>query len=168
MRPMNRKKCYKKAWPRKNLGEVVNFLERIHPEGLNLNTLARELNTTEQAVSYIFNKDDMKLSKAQFIAETYGYHISLFFPEKTYPGGLSAPPPKRIFRNAGELTGLAKYISDSNYSISFVSMRAGKTSQMLMNALTTGDIYISNLYVILEALGITVIWKFIKKINKDE
>lgn len=164
---MGRTKSYKKSWPRKNLGALVNFLEEQHPEGINLYVVADKLGITEQAVSYIFVKDDMKLSRAQEIAAAYGYSIMLYFPEKTYPEGIIPPPMKYKFENAGQLSGLVKYISDCNYSIGFVSKMIGMNPQMILTAFKKGEIFISNLYSIVNALGINVIWKFYK-INDTE
>lgn len=157
------REIYNKSWPKKNLGELVNFLERIHPEGLSLKILSDEIGITPQGLSSLFSRDNAKLSRVEQIVGRYGYELKLFFPVRTFPvEGIEIPPPKRTFPNAGNLAGLVRYINDSNYSIKYVANLIPRYPSLLTRAFETGDILISNLYQILDALGICVLWKFIK------
>lgn len=159
-----RTKQYNKHWPKKNLGSLVSFLEERHPEGLSLSTLAGELGVTKASISNMFNKDDIKLSKAETIAEHYGYRLKLFFPLKRYPENYM--PPVRIketFPNAGNLEGMYVYIRDSGMRLVDAANKCGITRKSLANALTKGDIQLSVLNQFLDGFEICVIWKFEKK-----
>ena len=158
----NRDKGYIKKWPRKTLSEVLNFLEMVHPEGLNIRILAQELGMTPGSVSNLFRRDNMKLSKVEKIAEAYGYQVRLLFPTKTYPEGITPPKHGKTFKNAGKLTGLAMYIYDSNRNIHFVSREMKMYSTMLNNAFSSGDILLTNLYKVTDHLGIVFLWRFEK------
>lgn len=161
------RKTYTKKWPKKTLAELVSFLEERHPEGLALKTVSEEIGVTPQALSSMFCKDDARLSRIEQIAETYGYTLRLFFPLKTFPvEGIVVPPPKRTYANAGNLAGLVRYINDSNYSIKYVSELVPVYPSMLTRAFETGDIMVSKLYRVADALNICFIWKFIK--NKTD
>lgn len=151
----------KKKWPRKNLGELLNFLEEQHPEGLSLYALAERMKMERGGVSNMFRKDDMKLSKAEEIARRYGYELRLFFPIRRYDDGYIPQPPKIQYNNAGNLSGLVKYIQDSEYSVSFVAEKTGVAPIVLHHAFKTGNIKISTLNALLDHLGLCVIWKFI-------
>ena len=163
---MARKLAYRKHWPRKTLGELLNFLEDLHPEGLTLKGLSDELGMNVGAISNIFNRDDLKLSKAEEIVRTYGYELRLFFPVKTYPVGIERPQYSRTFENAGNLTGLARFIYDSNWTIHSVSKSIGVYTTTLTNAFESGDIQLSRLYQITDLLGICFFWKY-EKITGD-
>lgn len=156
------KRVYRKRWPRKNLGELLNFLEGLHPQGLSLNELSGELGLTVGALSNLFMRDDLKLSRAEYIVSAYGYRLRLFFPVKTYPEGITPPVYTRKFDKAGNITGLAKYIYDSNWTINSVSKEIGIWPSILTNAFNKGDILLSNLYRITDALGIYFIWEYDK------
>lgn len=157
------REIYNKNWPRKNLGELVRFLEKMHPEGLALKTLSEEIGITQQALSSLFSKDDAKLSRIEQIVRCYGHELKLFFPLRTFPvEGIEIPPPKKTFPNAGNLSGLIRYINDSNYSIKYVAGLIPRYPSLLTRAFETGDILMSNLYQVLDALDICVIWKFVK------
>ena len=159
----NRDKGYIKKWPRKTLSEIIDFLEMVHPEGLNIRILAGELGMTPGSVSNLFRRDNMKLSKAEKIAEAYGYEITLLFPTKKYPEGINPPNHGKTFEKAGKLRGLAMYIYDSNRNVHFVSNEMKMYSTMLNNAFNTGDILLTNLYKVTDHLGIIFFWRFEKK-----
>lgn len=156
------RKTYVKKWPRKNLGEMLNFLETMHPEGLRLDVLAKKMECTVNNVSAVFLKDDMKLSKAEAIARLYGYELKLLFPVREFNPGEKVPEPKKKYENAGNLSGLARYISDNEYRLTMVSFASKCNEQVISRALTNGDILISTLYKIIEGLDISVIWRFEK------
>lgn len=155
-------RIYTKKWPRKNLGELVNFLELQHPEGLSLRSLADDLDVTAQTVSRTFIRDDMKLSRAEEIAKAYGYELKLFYTEKEFLFEPINPVKRKNFPNAGNLAGLIKYIYDCNYSVAYVCTLANMNYNILMAALTNGDIFVSRLYEIVNALKIEVLWIFDK------
>ena len=157
---------YKKCWPRKNLGEVVLFLESIHPEGLSINVIGKEIGMTPGAVSNMFMKDNMRLSKAEEIARKYGYTLTLLFPTKTYPEGIEAPKHGRTFERAGNLAGLAMYIYDSRKTVNSVANEMGIWPTMLVNAMKTGDIFLDKLYKVTDHLRIGVQWIYEKNDEK--
>lgn len=165
---MERKSAYNKRWPRKNLGELLNFIEERHgTDQLSLQELSEDLEMTRGGASSAFRKDDMKLSKVQQIARKYGYRLDLYFPVRTYSDGYVAPKPRRQYPNAGVLTGLVKYIQDSGYSIQFVAEKMNVSPQCIHRAFNNGDISISLLNDFVDALGICVIWKFEKESQEN-
>ncbi len=154
---------YKNTWPRKNLGELLNFLDRIYPEGYTLDTLAEKFGVTRESFSQMFRGDDAKLSKAEAIARAYGYRLTLYFPQKTrLLGELHTSAPRHTYPDAGNLAGLVKYIQDSNISIHHMGLRIGRRYGPINAAFSKGDIKISMLYEILKNLNINVIWNFEK------
>ena len=158
----NGKKAYtKNKWPRKNLGELVNFLEERHPEGLSLSAVAGVLGVKEGAVSNMFSHDDMHLRRVESIAQAYGYTLHLFFPVREL-GDYEPSKPRVIYDDAGNLAGLVKYIQDSEYSLPFIAEQMKISSNTLRHAFRTGDIMMSTLNQMLDALGICMIWKFEK------
>lgn len=162
-----RPETHKKHWPRKNLGDLVNFLEERYPDGLSLAILSEELGVTKGSISNMFIKDDIKLSKAEAIARHYGYELKLFFPMKRYPEDYM--PPVRIkeeYPNAGNLRGMYNYIRDSGMRLIDAARRCELTKKILADALSKGDIQISVLNKFLDGFEICVIWKFVK--NGDE
>lgn len=152
----------RKKWPRKVLGELANFLEQFYPDGLSLTGVAEDLDTTPQAISNMFRRDNMKLSKAEEIATTYGYKLKLFYPVRIFNDGYQPPAPVKTYPNANNLTGLVKYIQDSEWSVTFVAEYCNISTSTLTTAFTKGDIQLSTLYEILDRLGLYVNWKFIK------
>ena len=152
----------RKKWPRKVLGELANFLERFYPNGLSLTGIANDLGMTPQAISNMFRRDDMKLSKAEEIASVYGYRLQLFYPVRVYKDDYVPPAPVRLYPDAGNLTGLVKYIQDSGYSITFVAEHNGMSTSTLTTAFKNGDIQLSTLYRILDCLGLWVSWNFVE------
>lgn len=161
---MQKRKPYTKNWPRKNLGELIGFIEQQYPDGFSLEMLAERMNTSVQNVSRIFVRDDMKLSKAEEITNIFGYKLVLFFPERERIGLDYSPYRKKEYPNAKNLTGLVKYINDSNISINYMSQRINKANIVLMNAFNRGDIFISTLYDITHNLNIEFMWEFRKTI----
>lgn len=163
----NRANVHVKKWPRKNLGEVIDFLERVNPEGVSLQTLADKFGVTRGSISNMFSKDDMKLSKAESIANGYGYELKLFFPRRIHKDGFVPPEPKREFPNAANLSGLVKYIHDSDYSFSWVGEVNGISANVLTRAFEKGDISIRTLKKIIDNLGLCVIWSFEPRKEKE-
>ena len=161
-------KTYKKKWPGKNLGHLIHFLEDRYPQGLSIYTMSKDFQITPQAVSNLFVNDDMKLSKAEWIARLYGYELRLFYPKRTYSFEHEPIKPKRSFPNAGNLAGLVQYIFDSNVSPSHVAQKINLYSGALNRAFEKGDIMLSTLNATTDALGIHVFWQFEKiKSTKD-
>lgn len=155
--------AHNKKWPAKNLGEVMGFLENIFPDGVSGKTLAADLGQTPQSISGLFCKDDMHLSKAEEIARIYGYELKIFYPIRKQYDWFTPPPPKNTFPNAGNLEGLVQYVNDAGWSIRFASQRMNKDPNIVWRAFNNGDIKISTLKQMLDALGICAIWKFIPK-----
>lgn len=158
---------YQKKWQDKvnYLSELLSFLESQHPEGIALKKVAEKLDCSAQHVSQLFIKDDTKLSTIVKIVACYGYELHLFFPEKNYLYG-DKPAPHRLFPDAGLLSGLANYINDSNMTANSVSNMTGLSFDIVNGALTKGDIKISNLYAITDALGINIYWQYEKIIDR--
>lgn len=167
---MNRNEAHKKHWPRKNLGPLVDFLEERYPEGISLAKLSQEFGVTKGSISNMFIKDDIKLSKAEWIALHYGYELKLFFPLKRYPEDYM--PPVRIkeeFPDAGNLTGMYNYIRDSGLRLIDAARKCELTKKVLADALTRGDMQVSVLNKFLDGFEICVIWKFVKvKTEKED
>lgn len=158
-----------KHWPRKNLGELLNFLERQHPEGLAIINIANKLGITQQSVSGMFMKDDIKLSRAEEIADAYGYELKLYFPKRESIFGITPPMSllkEKEYPNIGNLAGLYKYLLDSNITLNHISQRIGMSFGVVQRAFSKGDIFISTLYEILKELNIDVYWSFEEKDNK--
>lgn len=159
------RKAYRKRWPRKNLGELLNFLEEQHPDGVSIQAVSQKMDTCTGNISRMFHNDDMKLSMAEHIADVYGYRLNLFFPVRSLTDGYEPAAPRRTYDNAGNLSGLIQYIQDSEYSIPFVAEQTHVSVGTVRNAFIKGDIKISTLNSILDALAIQSIWKFTKKDN---
>lgn len=159
---------YTKSWPRKNLGELLNFLEQMHPEGISLKALSAKLGMTPGAISNIFMRDDMKLSKAESIVRAYGYELKLFFPTRTFPEGITPPQHGKTFDTAGNLQGLARYIYDGNRTINYVAHSMGMYATMLSNSIKKGDIFLSKLYNVTDSMGICFYWKYIKQEQQEQ
>lgn len=155
-----------KKWPAKNLGAIISFLDQLYPSGIPIEDVAKRMNITAQAISNMFRRDDMKLSKAEEIYESFGYRLKLFYPERNYSDGYVPLPPRFEYPQAGNLSGLVKYIQDSEYSVTFVAEQTGVTTVSIRKAFQTGDIIISRLYHIVETLGISVFWEY-EKIDKQ-
>ena len=164
MRPDN----YRKQWPAKNLGPLINFLEQRYPEGLSLMRLSQDLGVTVGALSNMFNRDNIKLSKAEEIARCYGYKLTLFFPVRTFYGDDKPKPFIREFENTGNLYGMYKYIRDSGYSIEFIAEKMDVSHGVIKHALEKGDIQITMLNRFLNTCGICCIWKFEKETKNEE
>lgn len=165
------RKSYKKKWPKQNLGELIAFLDRQHPEGINLSDVSDVTGMSVKALSYIFIHDDMKLSMAEKFYRCYGYELQLLFPMKDYSmyGIVGAPTiiqKRREYPNAGNLQGLVTYMNDSNMSPNALMTKMGKNVSILLRALKKGDIFISTLYEILDELNIDILWNT-KKIEKQ-
>jgi len=154
----------KKKWPRKNLGELVNFLEREENGDISLETIARRLGVTKGSISNVFCHDDMKLSRAEEIAAMYGYRLVLYYPVQYYgyEDGMVPCEMKKSFPNARNLTGLINYIQQSDFTIAYTARLAGLAPNILYRAFNSGDIMISTLNRCTDALNIITMWKFEK------
>lgn len=157
----------KKKWPRKILGELINFLEEMTPEGISLLAISGRTGASPSSISNAFVRDDMKLSKAEEIASRYGYALKLFFPVRRHEDGYVPAKPKKEYPDAGNLTGLIKYIQDSEYSITFVAERNDISPNVLNRAFKSGDISLNTLYRVLDSLNLCVIWRFEKTNDKQ-
>ena len=146
-----------------NLSEILAFLHSLHPEGLAPGVIAQETGLSSHSLSAAFIKDNMHLSRAEYIAKCYGYKLFLVFPKRKLVNGMAPPPRKREFPNAGNLSGLVDYILDSNYSVAYVAGRVGCGRGLLERAFASGDIMISSLKQITEGLGIEVQWVWEKQ-----
>lgn len=158
----------KKSWPRKNLGELINFLETQHPEGLSLKTMSDRWKVSKANISNVFRRDDMKLSRVEEIAKLYGYELNLYFPVRHLDEGYVPVPPRGKYDNAGKLQGLVKYIQDSEYTISFIAEKMGVAPSTLSYDFRKGDMMLSLLNKMLDTLGICAIWNFEKKNNSKD
>ena len=163
MNTMQTYKTYSKIWPGKVLGELVYFLGQRHPEGIPVKEVAEKLGVTAQYVSYIFLRDDLRLSGAEKIANLYGYELHLYFPQRRFPEGIEAPEHTREYPKAGNLRGLAEYMLDSNWTPHALAQMTGCSYHSLLHAFETGDIMISKLRHIEESLDIQILWKFDEK-----
>lgn len=156
-------KVKKKKWPKKNLGELISFIEQFHPGGVSLEVLAGELETTPQGVSNMFRRDDMKLSRAEEIVRLYGYELKIYYPVREFVDGYIPPEPKKHYPKAGNLSGLVKYIQDSEWSFSFVAEQSKLSPSTLTKAFTKGDILLSTLNNVVDSLGIVTVWRYEKQ-----
>ena len=154
---------HKKAWPRKFLNEIISFIEEQHGYEPSLDDISKKTGLSVANISALFMRDDMKLSRAEDIARKYGCELRLFFPLKEYPIEWESHVSRREFPNAKNLSGLVKYLYDSNITINHMSKRIGRSNMMIMKAFSTGDIFLSNLYQIIDNLNIDVIWIFENK-----
>lgn len=141
--------------------EVQAFLEARHP-GFTLESAAKDLKVTPQALSQMLQRG-MLLSSAEHIAHVYGYVLELDWPVKTYPNGYIPSQPKHEVKAKGNLRGLARYLRDAHLSANCVAKAAGVSPATLYHALATGNIRLSVLKRISDALGITPKWNWIEK-----
>ena len=156
----------KKFWPRVILNELISFIEEQHEFVPSLEKISQKTGLTESCISAMFMRDDMKLSKAEYIVRCYGYELKLFFPIRDYPYEWEAHVSRREFPNSGNLSGLVKYLYDSNISLNYMSKRVGRSYLTLVKAFSTGNISLAYLYEITQNLNINVLWIYEKK-NSD-
>lgn len=158
---------HKKIWARKNLSQFYDFLEGYFGEDMNLETLSQVFETTPQYVSFMFIKDNCRLSRIESVANKLGYNLVLQYPERDFNVGLLPDEnlKRKNYDNAGNLAGLYKYICDSNLTVAALSKRINHQAIVLYKALKEGDIKISLLNEYLSELNIYVIWQF-NKIEK--
>lgn len=154
-------KTKSKSWPCRRLRYVVEFIEERHGGLPSLKDISEVLGLSTNSISAIFLKDDMKLSRAEWIASRYGYRLTLFFPVKEIFFEYGRP---RLadYPNAGNLSGLAKYLRDSNVSMYGLKLRIGGSEETYKTAFRTGDIFLSTLERITDEFNIDVVWKFEK------
>ena len=153
----------KKFWPRIILNELISFIEEQHGTLPSLEDISDKTGLSVGNISAIFIRDDMKLRRAEEIVRAYGYELKLFFPLREYPQDWGTHISRREFPNSGNLTGLVKYLYDSNITVNYMCKRIGCSYTMLDNAFTTGNISLSYLYKITENLNINVLWIYEKK-----
>lgn len=152
--------CYNKKWPKKNLGELIAFIEGEFPEGIKLETISEKTGLAKQYISFMFKNDKMSLKMAERITSSLGHELKLYFPElHDMP---KHPEVMREYPNAGNLSGLVNYLSQRNISIHHMSGRIGKSDSVIKLAFEKGDIQLNTLYEITENLNIEFIWEFIK------
>lgn len=147
-----------KSWPGVILKEVISFLEMALPSGVTVKALSAAMQVPESRVSGMFKSDDLRLSMVENLAGNLGYELHLKFP--VFSG--MEPIEKKEYPCTGNLAGLSRYISDSNRSLSFVAKEACCSYDMLKRALSTGDIKISSLRKVEEALGINCVWEWVR------
>lgn len=153
-------KCKTKRWPCATLRPLVEFLENMHPEGINEETLASEIGMSAKSISSMFMRDNTHLSRAEDIARCYGFELRLkYLPERPYVydnHGLYD------FQNAGNLYGIVEYCNRMNRTINALAGKAGCKRDTIKHALETGDIMLDILYRILFGVGLKVEWCFEK------
>lgn len=153
----------KKIWPRIILNELVSFIEEQHGGIPSLEEISKITGLSARNISAMFLRDDMKLRRAEEIVQAYGYELKLFFPLKEYPYDWGTYVSRRQFTNSGNLTGLVKYLHDSNITLNHMSKRIDCSHTVLENAFDTGNILLSNLSKISENLNIKVLWIYEKQ-----
>lgn len=154
---MTRKKT---NWPRKNLGELLGFIDRQYPDGYGLADIESVTGICRQHLSQMMQRDNMKLSMAAKIVSAYGCSLSLFFPVRERCGLDYSTYREQRFDGAGLLAGLAKYIYDSRRSVHSVCSGIGISSGVLLRAFRSGDISIATLYAVTGYLHIEMLWHF--------
>ena len=147
-------------WPAHNLEEVVSFLRTQHPGERGLaRAVSERLGITVQAVSAVFRKDDASLAWIGKVAAAYGFQLRLSFPEIAQKGGRMLDKVAAInFPNAANLSGLVECVKRSNMTINALSRRINVHYVTIERAFETGDIKISVMKRIAQALGIRIQW----------
>lgn len=145
------------------INEVISFIEERNGGHFSEIEVARVLNVTPQAISQMKVKDNMRLSKAEHIAECYGYRLVLAWPNWSEKSGIEPLERKKVHDGAGNLSGLEQYILDSNRTIGSAAQMANIGRGILYRAFSTGDIMLRDLTVLSESLGIEAKWEWIKE-----
>lgn len=152
---------HKNHWPRRNLSEIIRFLENVTEGKMTLKSLSEKMGTTEQNISNMFLRDDMRLSRAMKIAKLYGYRLTILFPKwKDY--GIPPLTKKQEYPNAGQLQGLIDYTYNANWTKHKLSQFTKLSYDCINQAFATGDIKLSYLYRIMAELNIDAKWVFEK------
>ena len=145
-------------WPANNLGELISFLSRRHPDGIRVVAVGDKVGVSPQAISNMLLRDDAMLSCVERIAKAYGFSLHLRFP--------AAPDSihnvyRRDTSGAGKLADLFEYIYARNYNPASLSAKVGCNRSVIDRSLRCGDIKISTLNAILRALGISMTWEWL-------
>lgn len=151
----------KKSWKRIVLKDLIAFIESQHGGGeTSLMDISEATGISTRNISAMFNKDDMRLSRAEAIAGQYGYRLKLYFPLKEYPHISGHHAIRNKYPNAGNLQGLIQYMDDSNISINYLSMKTGLNRRLIDRAFHSGDIFLSTLHKIMVNLKAEALWIF--------
>lgn len=151
------KKARRKKWPCGRTKQLVEFLQSLHPSGLTVSDLARDLRMAKPTVSRMLCSDNMHLSRAEYIAHIYGYELRLAYVYKgTYPVDTTYYP-----RIANNLYGIDEYCQRMNRTYHYIADTVGIHQNSIVTALKTGDIMLSTLYTITNGLGMEITWTFL-------
>lgn len=166
---MRRRKRTLKKNDRSPIREVLAFLASRYDGGqIDIRDFAKKLGISYQYASAILNKDEMRLSKAEKIAEAYGHRLILYYPLKVYPLG---PPDREVTKRRpakGNLTGLIRYVEDSYITITRLAKMIGRSQPVIKKAFDTGDIFLSVLQDIADTLRIEITWEWLPANAKCE
>lgn len=158
MTKMKPGRCFSKKWPCQTLRPVSQFLNRMHPEGIHVRTVANKLGMSPQSFSAYFQNDNMHLSKAEAIAAAYGCRLVLEYRyEGEYPdagGKAEIHVPEEV----GNLAGIEEYRQRMGLSIKGLADRCGCNRATITNALRRGDIMLDMLAEITNGLNLNVDW----------
>ncbi len=148
----------KPHWPAKNLGEVIAFLSRQHPDGITIRAVSERMNITPQAVSARLKSDDASLSWVENLAQKYGYVLIFRWYVSECAGLNHIENPADKFPHARNLLGIAQYAVSYNMSINALASKLSMNYRVVERALKTGDIKISTLTAVIKKLNIRVEW----------
>lgn len=153
----------RKRWPRTTLGPLVDFLERMHPEGINEDAAGSLIGMSAKSFSSMFMKDNTRLSRVENIARSYGMELCLIYiPEKPYSEGNNK---LYDFPNAGNLQGIVEYCNKTNRTLNAIASEVGCKRDTIKHALETGDIMLDILERITFGIGLRIKWSFIETGN---
>ena len=150
----------RKRWPRATLGPFVDFLESMHPEGINEDAVGSLIGMSAQSISSMFMKDNARLSRVENIVRCYGMELRLIYiPEKPY---LEGNNNLYNFPNAGNLYGIVEHCNRTNRTLNAIASEVGCKRDTIKHALDKGDIMLDILERITFAVGLRVKWTFLK------
>lgn len=134
----------------KPLEELVEFLSQQHGDGLCQKAIADRLGVTPQAVSAMLRRGDLKLSKAEQIVSTYGFHLVIAWPGNQ--------PEDRAICNFARFH---KYIVSTGMSVSAIALYSGISSGVLYHSLRKGDVSLGTMYAIAEYFKVELTWRYL-------